>query len=77
MNRREKYITFELSGDNLDKFVGDLREKILTEFWPEIPGGNERELIKSRLEISILNALESEGNERDKYPPYLENRHLP
>jgi hypothetical protein len=63
MNKREKYITLELSGDNLDKFVVDLREKILTEFWPKIPDGDDREMIKSRLEKSILNALESESSE--------------
>lgn len=63
MNKREKYITLELSGDNLDRFIRELREKILTEFWPKIPDSDEREMIKSRLEKSILNALETEGNE--------------
>lgn len=63
MNKREKYITLELSGDNLDRFIRDLMEKILTEFWPKIPDGDDREMIKSRLEKSILNALESQCDE--------------
>jgi hypothetical protein len=64
MNKREKYVSLELSGDNLDKFVVELREKILSEFWPEIPVGQDRDLIKCRLERSILNALEFENEEK-------------
>lgn len=61
MNKREKFIALEFSGENLDQFVSDLKDKILSEFWPEIPQGENRNQIEARLEKSILNALKPEN----------------
>lgn len=63
MSKREEYITLELSGDSLESFVTDLRDKLLSEFWPNISDENERNLISARLEKSILGAFKSQSAE--------------
>lgn len=63
MNKREKYVTLELSGDKLDMVVTELQEKLLREFWSHVPEGAHREQIRQRLERSILGALDSQPHE--------------
>ena len=58
MNRQKDYVSLEISGEKLEKMVSILRDKLLDEFWSNIPEGPERERIKSRLEESILSAFE-------------------
>ncbi len=58
MNRQKDYISLEISGEKLERMVSILRDKLLNEFWSNIPEGPERERIKSRLEDSILSAFE-------------------
>ncbi len=57
MNKREPFVELELSGERLDGFVFDLRDKLLNEFWTHIPDGSKREQIKARLEKNILAAF--------------------
>ncbi len=63
MNKRETYVTLELSGDKLDSVVTELREKLLREFWSHVPEGAHREQIRLRLERSILAALNCQPQE--------------
>jgi hypothetical protein len=63
MNKREKYIALELSGEKLDKTIADIRDKLLYEFWSHIPDGAHRDQIKLRLERSILQAFNYKPNE--------------
>lgn len=58
MCKEHEYIGLEISDDNLNKLVAELRQKLLREFWPDIPEGEYKERIRSRLEKSILCALE-------------------
>ena len=57
MNRQKDYVSLEISGEKLERMVSSLRDRLLNEFWPNIPEGPEREKIKSRLEKSILVAF--------------------
>ncbi len=57
MAKKEEYIALEITGNSLDQLVNDLKEKILLEFWPQIPDSAEREVIKDRLGKSILSVL--------------------
>ncbi len=61
MNRQKDYISLEISGEKLERIVSILRDKLLNEFWSNIPEGPERERIKSRLEESILSAFDESG----------------
>jgi hypothetical protein len=63
MNKREKYIALELSGEKLDKTITDLRDKLLLEFWSHVPEGAHREQIRMRLERSILQAINYKAEE--------------
>lgn len=58
MNRQKEYVSLEISGEKLERMVSILRDKLLDEFWSNIPEGPEREKIKSRLEESILSAFD-------------------
>jgi hypothetical protein len=57
MNRQREYVSLEISGEKLERMVSILRDKLLREFWSNIPEGPERKKIKSRLEESIVSAF--------------------
>ncbi len=57
MKRRSEYVPLEISGEKLDFFVAELREKLLNEFWASVPEGREKEEIKARIELNIYAAL--------------------
>jgi len=61
MRDDHQYVGLEFSDDNLDKLVLELRQKLLREFWPDIPEGEYKEQIKARLEVSILGALQHQA----------------
>ncbi len=61
MNRQKDYVSLEISGEKLERIISSLRDRLLNEFWPNIPEGPERDEIKSRLEESILSAFEQHG----------------
>lgn len=58
MNKQKEFVSLEISGEKLERMVSILRDKLLDEFWSNIPEGPERERIKSRLEESILSAFD-------------------
>ena len=58
MNRQKDYVSLEISGEKLERIISSLRDRLLNEFWPNIPEGPERDKIKSRLEESILSAFD-------------------
>jgi hypothetical protein len=58
MNKQKEFVSLEISGEKLERMVSILRDKLLDEFWSNIPEGPERERIKSRLEVSILSAFD-------------------
>lgn len=58
MNKQKEFVSLEISGEKLERMVSILRDKLLNDFWPNIPQGPERERIKSRLEESILSAFD-------------------
>ena len=62
MNKRQDYVPLELSGDKLNNIVGDLRDKLLDEFWHGIPDGDRRRQISDRLERNILASFEYQGD---------------
>ena len=61
MKRHQQYIPLELSGERLERFIAELRDRLLHEFWPHIPDCEYRREISSRLEKSILSAFEMES----------------
>ncbi len=61
MNKQRDYVSLEISGEKLERIISGLRDRLLNEFWPNIPEGPERDKIKSRLEESILVAFEQYG----------------
>jgi len=62
MNKRQDYVPLELSGDKLNNIVGQLRDKLLDEFWPGIPNDDKRRQISDRLEKNILLSFEYHGD---------------
>jgi DNA-binding MarR family transcriptional regulator len=58
MNKRQDYVSLELSGERLDKLISELTEKLICEFWSHIPEGEQKNQIKARIERSILSAFE-------------------
>lgn len=62
MNKRQDFVTLELSGDKLNNIVGQLREKLLDEFWPGIPNDDKRRQISDRLEKNILASFDNQGD---------------
>jgi len=63
MQKRQKYVPLELDNDRLDNIVSTLRDRLLSEFWPHVPEGEQRDRIKARLENNILAALRRFANE--------------
>ena len=60
MNRQtQQYVTLQISHQELDRLVVRLRDRLLQEFWAEIPEGAERESIKASLEHSIFSAIKA------------------
>ena len=57
MNKQRDYVSLEISGEKLERIVSALRDRLLDEFWFDVPEGPEREEIRSRLEESILSAF--------------------
>lgn len=62
MNKRMDYVPLELSGDKLNNIVGQLRDKLLDEFWPGLPNDDKRRQISDRLERNILASFEYHGD---------------
>ena len=58
MNKRQDYVPLEISGDKLNHIVGELRDKLLDEFWQDLPEGEKRRQIANRLEKNILSSFE-------------------
>ena len=58
MVKQKEYVPLEISGERLKRIVNSLRDRLLGEFWSDLPEGPEREKIKSRLEESILSAFD-------------------
>lgn len=58
MSKHKEYVTLEISGKKLDGLIGNLRDRLLNEFWAAVPDGPERRKIKARLEKSILSAFD-------------------
>jgi hypothetical protein len=61
MNKRQDYVTLELSGDKLNHIVGELRDKLLNEFWQDVPESDKRRQISDRLEKNILASFDYQG----------------
>ena len=63
MNKRQDFVTLELSGERLESVVSDLRQTLLDEFWPDLPDGDKRRQISERLERNILASFDHRGGE--------------
>jgi len=63
MNKRQEFISLELSGERLDRLIAEITEKLLGEFWSHIPEGEQKKQIRERIERSILSAFEISAEE--------------
>ncbi len=59
MKKHADFVPLEISGDDLEDFVANLRDKLFKEFWSDIADDSKKELIKSRLTKNIVSALKS------------------
>jgi hypothetical protein len=58
MNKRQAYISLELSGERLEKLLSEITEKLMREFWSHIPEGDQKDQIRVRIERSIMSAFQ-------------------
>ena len=61
LNKRQEYISLELSDEKLDSIVVELRDKLMGEFWAELPEGRRKDEIRRRIENNIITAFISKG----------------
>jgi hypothetical protein len=61
MSKRQEYVSLELSDEKLEKFVAELRDKLLNEFWEDLPDGRRKDEIRRRIENSIISAFQFKG----------------
>jgi hypothetical protein len=59
--RQDEYFPLIITGEKLDRFVSELRDKLLQDFWSSIPDGPQKNAIRSRLEVNIISALKKMG----------------
>jgi len=57
MKKYEKYVPLEITNDCFDNIVHGLEEKILSEFWPGLPDGPQKDKILERIRQNIGSAL--------------------
>jgi len=57
MSKKRKFKSLELSGKELDSFIGKLVDKLYNQIWADLAVGPEEAVIKERLRHSIIEAL--------------------
>lgn len=58
---QDEYFPLIITGEKLDRFVSELRDKLMEEFWASIVEGPRKDAIRSRLEVNIISALKKIG----------------
>ncbi len=62
MKKHADFVPLEISGDDLEDFVAQLRDKLFNEFWSDITDDEKKEMIKSRLTKNIVFVLDDPRN---------------
>ena len=57
VTKKRKFKPLQISGDELDSFIGQLVEKLYNQIWADLAVGPDETAIKKRLRQSIVEAL--------------------
>ena len=57
MSKKRKFKSLELSGKELDTFIGKLVDKLYNQIWADLAVGPDEAVIKERIRHSIIEAL--------------------
>ena len=57
MDKKPKFRSLELAGEELDSFIGNLVDKVYGQVWANVGSGSDEATIKDRLQKSIIEAL--------------------